>query len=74
METRWLTWIRSVMFDFAGPYTIGRGDLAFGKPTRFLQCHVPRERLDEWDAAVAKGCAIYETRMHNLWCVVGWWS
>jgi hypothetical protein len=63
---------RSVMFDFAGPYTIGRGDLAFGKPTRYLQCRVPRERFAQWDEAVTKGCAIYETRMHNLWyCLRG---
>ena len=25
------------MYDFAGPYTIGKGGLAFGPPTRYLQ-------------------------------------
>lgn len=55
------------MFDFVGPYTIGRGDLAFGKPTRYLQLRVSLEQSKQWDEAVAQGCAIYETRMHNLW-------
>jgi hypothetical protein len=26
-----------VVYDFAGPYTIGIDDMAFGKPTRYLQ-------------------------------------
>eukprot|EP00301_Raphidiophrys_heterophryoidea_P012563 c1916_g1_i1.p1 GENE.c1916_g1_i1~~c1916_g1_i1.p1 ORF type:complete len:192 (-),score=19.26 c1916_g1_i1:61-636(-) len=28
---------RGVIYDFAGPYTIGEDDFAFGKTTRFLQ-------------------------------------
>ncbi|GLE06875.1 hypothetical protein PINS_up016544 [Pythium insidiosum] len=57
-----------IIYDFAGPYTIGREHLAFGAPTRYLQCRVPRERVEKWDEGVRRGCAIYETRMHNLCC------
>jgi hypothetical protein len=28
---------RGVIYDFAGPYTIGVGKMAFGSPTRFVQ-------------------------------------
>ncbi|RLN49386.1 hypothetical protein BBJ29_009435 [Phytophthora kernoviae] len=57
-----------VIFDFAGPYTIGRDDFAFGAATRYLQCKVEPEDVANWDEAVASGCKIYETRMHNLCC------
>lgn len=59
--------VDSVVYDFAGPYTIGRDSFAFGIPTRYVQCSVKRDDADKWDDAVAKGCAVYETRMHNLW-------
>ncbi|RLN88753.1 hypothetical protein BBJ28_00009808 [Nothophytophthora sp. Chile5] len=58
---------KGIIFDFAGPYTIGRDDFAFGIPTRYVQCAVASEDVAKWDEAVAAGCAIYETRMHNLW-------
>lgn len=57
-----------MIYDFAGPYTIGRDSFAFGIPTRYLQCRLGRDQAAKWDDAVAKGCALYETRMHNLWC------
>lgn len=59
-----------MIYDFAGPYTIGRDSFAFGIPTRYVQCRVAPEQASKWDDAVAKGCAVYETRMHNLWCVL----
>lgn len=59
----------SVIFDFAGPYTIGRDAFTFGVPTRYLQCSVAPGQAAKWDEAVAKGCAVYEKRMHNLWSV-----
>eukprot|EP00753_Platysulcus_tardus_P008568 PLAT16107.1.p1 GENE.PLAT16107.1~~PLAT16107.1.p1 ORF type:complete len:205 (-),score=47.92 PLAT16107.1:99-713(-) len=55
-----------VIYDFAGPYTIGEDDMAFGKPTRYLQ--LTPSSAEEWDAAIARGNAVYETRMHNLFC------
>uniref|UniRef100_M4BT68 Transmembrane protein n=1 Tax=Hyaloperonospora arabidopsidis (strain Emoy2) TaxID=559515 RepID=M4BT68_HYAAE len=63
-----LTIIFSIIFDFAGPYTIGRNDFAFGAPTRYLQCQVAPEEVTKWDDAVAAGCRMYEKRMHNLCC------
>ena len=27
---------RGVIYDFAGPYTIGEDNMAFGKPTRYI--------------------------------------
>ncbi|KAE9022800.1 hypothetical protein PR001_g13061 [Phytophthora rubi] len=59
---------KGVIFDFAGPYTIGRDDFAFGAPTRYLQCTVAPKDVAKWDEAVAAGCKIYEKRMHNLCC------
>ncbi|KAH7469089.1 Transmembrane protein 222 [Phytophthora ramorum] len=59
---------KGVIFDFAGPYTIGRDDFAFGAPTRYLQCQVAPEAVDQWDEALVAGCKIYEKRMHNLCC------
>ncbi|CAH0475016.1 unnamed protein product [Peronospora belbahrii] len=59
---------KGVIFDFAGPYTIGRNAFAFGAPTRYLQCQVEAEDVFKWDKAVAAGCEIYEKRMHNLCC------
>ncbi|KAG7390053.1 hypothetical protein PHYPSEUDO_009015 [Phytophthora pseudosyringae] len=59
---------KGVIFDFAGPYSVGRDEFAFGAPTRYLQCSVAPEDVDKWDEAVAAGCKIYEKRMHNLCC------
>ncbi|POM60010.1 hypothetical protein PHPALM_31183 [Phytophthora palmivora] len=59
---------KGVIFDFAGPYTIGRDDFAFGAATRYLQCSIAPEDVAKWDEAVAAGCKIYEKRMHNLCC------
>ncbi|KAI9993375.1 hypothetical protein PInf_015453 [Phytophthora infestans] len=59
---------KGVIFDFAGPYTIGRDDFAFGSATRYLQCAVAPQDADKWDEAVTAGCKIYEKRMHNLCC------
>ena len=58
--------ILSIIFDFAGPYTIGRDAFAFGAPTRYLQCKVEPEAAVKWDQAVAAGCEMYEKRTHNL--------
>lgn len=52
-----------IMYDFAGPYTIGSERLAFGAPTRYIQLD-PREVMGEpWDVAVRKGCEVYSKRM-----------
>jgi hypothetical protein len=56
-----------VIFDFAGPYTISRDDMAFGSPTRYLTLSPSATQKADWDTAVGQGCAIYEQRMHNIW-------
>lgn len=57
-----------VMWDFAGPYSIGRHKLAFGPPTRYIQLQIPRGREIEYDEAVASANATYSHRTHNLLC------
>ena len=57
-----------VIFDFAGPYTIGKEYMAFGEPTRYIQLD-PRKCVDmDWDAGVNAGCNTYSRRMHNICC------
>ena len=68
---------RGVIYDFAGPYTIGIDDMAFGVPTRYLQLNPElvgargapgRTATQGWDAAVDAGCDVYSQRMHNIFC------
>lgn len=40
---------RGVIYDFAGPYTIGEEHMAFGKPTRYLQLNPNKTRGNKWD-------------------------
>ncbi len=59
---------RGLVFDFAGPYTIGTGRLAFGDAVKVLpldETRCGREALD-WDAAIREGNEIYSKRMHHL--------
>jgi hypothetical protein len=53
---------QGVLFDFAGPFYINQHQLAFGKPTRFIQLE-PRRG---WDAAVEQANAKYAKLNHNL--------
>ena len=55
-----------VIYDFAGPYTIGRGNMAFGSPTRYLQLDPSKCNELDWDSAVTEGNSVYSQRMHNL--------
>ena len=57
-----------VIYDFAGPYTIGKQHMAFGPPTRYIQLDPSLCRDMDWDAAVEQGCEIYSQRMHNICC------
>lgn len=60
---------RGVMWDFAGPYTIGTRKLAFGAPTRFFQLTLQgAQEARAFDAAVQETNACYSQRMHNLCC------
>jgi len=53
---------KGVLHDFAGPYYIGHGELAFGAPTRYVRL-APRKG---WDAAVQSANGVYCNRMHNI--------
>ena len=70
---------RGVIWDFAGPYTINRNDMAFGRPTRYLQldpklCRAPGAGEGDagakalWDKCVHFSNCHYAQRMHNICC------
>lgn len=50
---------RGVIYDFAGPYTIGEDHMAFGRPTRYLQLDPGRCKGERWDEAVARASETY---------------
>ena len=57
-----------VIRDFAGPYYVGEGAMAFGKPTRYLQMDpsLAAGGASGWDRGVAEASEIYRHRIHNL--------
>ena len=57
-----------VIYDFAGPYTIGVGKMAFGDPTRYIQLSDINCFSSHFDDAIEQGCEEYSKRMHNLCC------
>eukprot|EP00656_Telonema_subtile_P044027 TRINITY_DN50322_c0_g1_i1.p1 TRINITY_DN50322_c0_g1~~TRINITY_DN50322_c0_g1_i1.p1 ORF type:complete len:223 (-),score=27.52 TRINITY_DN50322_c0_g1_i1:23-691(-) len=65
-----------VIFDFAGPYRIGKHQLAFGDATRVIQLDPSKvmelggaeTHSEAWDRALQHGNEIYKQRMHNLCC------
>eukprot|EP00093_Oithona_nana_P011710 11710.XXX_785554_786430_1 [CDS] Oithona nana genome sequencing. len=59
-----------VIRDFAGPYYVGEGAMAFGKPTRYLQMDpsLAAGGASGWDRGVAEASEIYRHRIHNLFC------
>jgi len=57
-----------VIWDFAGPYTIGRDCMAFGEPTRYIQLDPRQCREMDFDKGVEAGAAVYRRRMHNICC------
>lgn len=60
---------KGVMFDFAGPYTIGTRKLAFGNPTRYVQLTLrSAQEARDYDAAIQEANQEYCGRMHNLFC------
>lgn len=60
-----------VIRDFAGPYFVSEDNMAFGRPTKYLQLDpykVHNGGSIEWDECVSKASVVYGTRMHNLFC------
>jgi hypothetical protein len=56
------------IYDFAGPYTIGKHNFAFGEPTRYIQLDPKLCTDGSWNDSIGQGCDIYSRRMHNLFC------
>ncbi len=57
-----------IIWDFAGPYTIGKERMAFGTPTRYIPLNPSLARSCSWDIAVTTANREYSKRMHNLFC------
>lgn len=49
-----------MLWDFAGPYTIGTRKLAFGAPTRYVQLKLGNaQEARDYDAAIEEANAVY---------------
>lgn len=59
---------RGRVHDFAGPYTIGVDDMAFGAPTRYLTLDPKKARSGTFEAGLHVADEEYSHRMHNLCC------
>ena len=67
---------RGYIWDFQGPYSIGRDNMAFGNPTRILQlnpnlCKARRKEqtpAEFWDECLYESNCMYSRRMHNICC------
>ncbi len=59
-----------IIRDFAGPYYVGEGQMAFGKPTRYLVLDpsLAAGGPAGWDRGVSEASEIYKHRIHNLFC------
>eukprot|EP00658_Telonema_sp_P-2_P037205 TRINITY_DN26781_c0_g1_i1.p1 TRINITY_DN26781_c0_g1~~TRINITY_DN26781_c0_g1_i1.p1 ORF type:complete len:163 (-),score=16.19 TRINITY_DN26781_c0_g1_i1:91-579(-) len=65
-----------VIYDFAGPYRIGKNQLAFGDATRVLQLDPSRvtdldgaeTHMEAYDNGLVHANSVYAKRMHRLCC------
>lgn len=60
-----------VVSDFRGSFYVGSdGDMAFGKPTRYLKVDVSDlpGGIERWDAAIQESNQVYNQRVHNICC------
>jgi hypothetical protein len=57
-----------VAHDFAGPYSIGHDDLAFGEAYKYVVLDLEGVTEDEYNKAINKANKIYCKRMHNICC------
>lgn len=55
-----------ITHDFAGPYEVGIGQFAFGRPLRTLPLVGANAHL--LDEAILHADEVYRQRMHNLFC------
>ena len=57
---------RGRIHDFAGPYTIGVDDFAFGETHKYIK--LEGVDIQNWDLTVTRADKTYKGRMHNLFC------
>ncbi|CAF1409007.1 unnamed protein product [Adineta ricciae] len=65
-----------IIRDFAGPYYVSEDEMAFGRPTRYLQLDLSRIPSSSnsnnvqtiWDRSVEQASDEYKKRWHNLFC------
>lgn len=67
---------RGYIWDFQGPYSIGRDNMAFGNPTRYLKLDPSlckgrkkdQSPAEFWDSCLHESNCMYSRRMHNICC------
>jgi len=52
-----------IIYDFAGPYTVSKNNMAFGWPTKYWRLETPNNKYDQ---SVYDASEEYKTRMHIL--------
>ena len=57
-----------VIYDFAGPYFIGKDDLAFGETHKYVVLDLEGVTEEAFNDAIRKANVIYKRRMHNICC------
>lgn len=58
---------QGVIHDFAGPYFVNIGNMAFGDPVKYWR--IPLQvSPQEFDAALQRTTEYYRTRMYNFFC------
>ena len=55
-----------VIYDFGGPYYIGRDKFTFGAATKYLQLDPTKCKEMGWDEAIRAANQVYCKRMHNI--------
>ena len=57
---------KGIIHDFPGSYTIGKGDFAFGEPTKFMQLFLSNDEKKLYDFAIEKGDKKFIGEEHKL--------
>ena len=55
-------------YDFAGPYHIGKDNLAFGDTHKYVVLELEGVTEQQYNAAITEANRIYKRRMHNICC------
>ncbi|KRX01385.1 hypothetical protein PPERSA_01288 [Pseudocohnilembus persalinus] len=55
-----------IIYDFAGPYYIGKGNLAFGQPLKYVKLDKNKMDSQNYDNSVMEANQSYVKQVHNL--------